>query len=167
MQPKYQLGQQQHKVTPLRRGRSIDIDIDGHRVEARLLQQQENRLELCIDGVNWLAHFAQQGSELFLHLGGRNWRLRAIDEFGDLDLVKGGGEGAVRAPMPGVVVEVSVQAGQRVAAGQSLVLIESMKLQTDIRAPIDGVVTQLALAAGASFERGALLVEIAAEESGT
>ncbi|MYG14413.1 MAG: acetyl-CoA carboxylase biotin carboxyl carrier protein subunit, partial [Gammaproteobacteria bacterium] len=66
----------------------------------------------------------------------------------------------VRAPMPGVVIEIDVQAGDGVAENQRLALIESMKMQTEITAPSAGTVTAVHVAPGASFERGATLIEL-------
>lgn len=54
----------------------------------------------------------------------------------------------VLAPIPGVIVLVSAQAGQRVAAGQELLVLEAMKMQNSIRAPRDGVVAAVRVTAG-------------------
>ena len=66
--------------------------------------------------------------------------------------------------MPGVVVSLLVQPGQRVRQGDALLVIESMKLQTTLCAACDGTVQELPLAVGQTFQRGALLARIAAEE---
>ena len=108
-------------------------------------------------------YIAQDGRKLFVHLDGRVWQLTAVDEFID---AKAGGDdsvGTLLAPMPGVVIEVSVAAGQRVAVGDNLMLIESMKLQSENKAKVAGAVSRVAVAAGASFERNAVLIEIAAD----
>jgi biotin carboxyl carrier protein len=72
--------------------------------------------------------------------------------------------GAVIAPMPGVVIAVNVKEGQRVSTGETLILIESMKLQCELRAKSDGVVRRVAVGVGASFERGSVLIEVAAKQ---
>lgn len=68
------------------------------------------------------------------------------------------------APMPGIVVSHKVDAGEHVKAGDALMVIESMKLETVIRAARDGIVQQLHFAVGASFDRDAVLVTLSAEE---
>jgi acetyl-CoA/propionyl-CoA carboxylase, biotin carboxylase, biotin carboxyl carrier protein len=72
----------------------------------------------------------------------------------------------VRSPMPGTVTVVEVVEGQRVAAGDRLVVVEAMKMEHLLTAPIDGVVRQLRAGAGATVARGAelLIVEPVAEE---
>jgi biotin carboxyl carrier protein len=67
----------------------------------------------------------------------------------------------VRAIIPGVVVSVSVVAGDEVAAGQQLLVVEAMKMQNELRAPRDGSIERVATSAGATIEVGDLLLVIA------
>jgi propionyl-CoA carboxylase alpha chain len=69
-------------------------------------------------------------------------------------------EGSLLAPMPASVVKVGVEAGQDVAKGDVVVVLEAMKMQHTIAAPTDGVVTELAVAAGQQVESGAVLAVI-------
>jgi 3-methylcrotonyl-CoA carboxylase alpha subunit len=62
--------------------------------------------------------------------------------------------------MPGVVVSVAVGAGDTVAAGQPLVVLEAMKMQNPVRAPRGGRVGRVLVEAGAQVEAGAALVEL-------
>ncbi len=66
--------------------------------------------------------------------------------------------------MPGTVVQLRVQPGNAVTAGETLVLLESMKMEISIAAPRDGSVAAVHVAAGDQVERGATLIELAAEE---
>jgi acetyl-CoA/propionyl-CoA carboxylase biotin carboxyl carrier protein len=59
-----------------------------------------------------------------------------------------GGDGVVRAPMPGTVVSVLAEAGQQVTAGQRLVIVEAMKMEHTVTAPADGTVAELAVKPG-------------------
>jgi acetyl/propionyl-CoA carboxylase alpha subunit len=68
--------------------------------------------------------------------------------------------GSLVAPMPGSVVSVSVGVGDRVRKGQTLVVLEAMKMEHPIGSPEDGVVTEIRVAAGEQVERGALLVVV-------
>ncbi|MCJ2184252.1 ATP-grasp domain-containing protein [Novosphingobium sp. 1949] len=74
------------------------------------------------------------------------------------------GSGAIRAPMPGKVIAVSVVAGERVERGQRLVTLEAMKMEHTLVAPFDGVVADLGAAAGQQVALEALLVTIVAHE---
>ena len=68
--------------------------------------------------------------------------------------------GAVEAPMPGLVKTVFVAAGETVAAGDRLAVLEAMKMEHTLRAPRDGVVAKVLAAAGAQVEAGAALVRL-------
>jgi propionyl-CoA carboxylase alpha chain len=62
--------------------------------------------------------------------------------------------------MPGKVIELRVEVGQRVAAGEVLIVLEAMKMEHPMRAPEDGVVAELRVAAGEQVENGALLLVV-------
>ncbi len=82
---------------------------------------------------------------------------------GDADAA-GHGEASLAAPMPGTVVQLRVEPGATVDAGETLVVLESMKMEISIAAPRDGVVAEVFAAAGDQVDRGAVLVELAEEE---
>lgn len=69
--------------------------------------------------------------------------------------------GAVRAPMPGLVVRVLVAEGDRIEAGAGLVVVEAMKMQNQLKSPAAGVVRKIHVQPGAAVEKGAVLVELA------
>jgi len=71
--------------------------------------------------------------------------------------------GGCTAPMPGKVVRVLVAAGQLVRAGESLLVLEAMKMEHAVRAPADGTVEQLAVAEGDQVEAEALLIVVRTE----
>jgi propionyl-CoA carboxylase alpha chain len=75
-------------------------------------------------------------------------------------------EGSLLAPMPASVVSVAVEAGHQVAKGDTIVVLEAMKMQHTIAAPLDGVVSELAVSAGQQVESGTVLAVIESEEQG-
>ncbi len=70
------------------------------------------------------------------------------------------GEVAVRAPMPGLIVEVPVEAGQEVKAGQKVVILESMKMENELKTPRGGRVERVNVQKGDSVEQNQALVVI-------
>ena len=68
--------------------------------------------------------------------------------------------GSLTAPMPGLIIDTLVKEGDVVEEGQSLVVMESMKMQMQIRAPHAGKVMELKVCAGQQVEKGALLVKL-------
>lgn len=66
----------------------------------------------------------------------------------------------VNAPMPGTILRVDVKAGQNVKSGDTLMVLEAMKMENEILAPKDGVVSSVAVKQGDSVQTGALLAVI-------
>lgn len=71
------------------------------------------------------------------------------------------GEVAVKAPMPGLIVAVSVSEGTAVMKGQTVVILESMKMQNELKAPKDGTVQRIHVTQGQSVEQNKPLLTIA------
>lgn len=77
---------------------------------------------------------------------------------------RGGGgsaSGGLGAPMPGVVLEVMVKAGDRVTRGQEIAVLEAMKMQNMIRSPRDAVIAEVCVAAGQAVGHGDSIVRFA------
>ena len=74
--------------------------------------------------------------------------------------VTGAGE-AVTAPMPGNILKVNVNVGDKVKEGQCLVVLEAMKMENEIMAPKDATVTQVVVSKGSTVDTGAPLVVLA------
>jgi propionyl-CoA carboxylase alpha chain/3-methylcrotonyl-CoA carboxylase alpha subunit len=72
------------------------------------------------------------------------------------------GDGTVRAPMPGKVISILVENGQAVKAGQSLVVLEAMKMEHALAAPRDGEIAEIAAKVGDQVIEGALLARLSA-----
>jgi biotin carboxyl carrier protein len=68
----------------------------------------------------------------------------------------------IHAPMPGKIVKVLVDPGDRVEAGAGLLILEAMKMENEIRSNVDGVVLAVHARAADSVEKGALLIELEA-----
>ncbi|RJR33628.1 MAG: acetyl-CoA carboxylase biotin carboxyl carrier protein subunit [Deltaproteobacteria bacterium] len=73
-----------------------------------------------------------------------------------------GEPGAVTAPMPGSILEVLVQAGDRVEIGQTVVKLEAMKMENDLQSAIAGVVKEVRVSKGDNVSVGEVLVVISA-----
>ena len=100
-----------------------------------------------------------------LGIGGRQVRARVSDgrRRRRAAASQAGGDHAVAAPMPGRVVRVLVEPGERVAAGQGLAVVEAMKMENEVAAPAAGVVSDVRAAPGDSVDAGGVLVTLTAE----
>lgn len=101
---------------------------------------------------------AGSGDGRIVRTAGRTFATSLVDPFAELGA--GGGHDHVRAPMPGSVISVEAKAGDIVRHGDTVLTIESMKLQTALTAPRDGVIAQIAHPVGATFEKDEVLVSL-------
>ena len=99
---------------------------------------------------------------------GSTWRLNGpapertapptVEGSGHGDLL--GAQSSLKAPMPGVVIRVLAEEGDRVEPRQPLVVLEAMKMETPLVSPYEAVVRRVHVAEGERVEGGALLVEL-------
>jgi pyruvate carboxylase subunit B len=101
-----------------------------------------------------------------LWIDGFEYRVEALDEraraIRDLSAATAvaTGPAPLVAPMPGLVVRVTVEPGQSVSAGQGLVVVEAMKMENELRSPAAGTVKSVRVTPGTAVEKGAVLVEL-------
>jgi acetyl/propionyl-CoA carboxylase alpha subunit len=129
------------------------------------LTEQADSLTLQIGETHHAVEIVRAGRQLWIRLNCRTYEVTwrgAVEHFAAQ--ADGVVDGAVRAPMPGLVVAVMRAAGEAVQAGEAVMVIESMKLETTLKAPRAGVLATLNVAEGESFERGAVLFEIGVGE---
>ena len=91
----------------------------------------------------------------------RDETAQLLERFG-LDTGTDAAEREIHAPMPGLVLQVLVEAGQEVAAGDGLVVLEAMKMENELRAPAAGTVAAVHCAPGEAVGKNALLIEFEA-----
>jgi len=129
------------------------------------------RLQTAADGRQWLqlggrrieVVIAVHGDDVHVHLDGETHTLRYRHPLERLAAQAGGAaEDRILAPMPGSVVSVAVKAGDPVQRGQTLLVMESMKMETSLTAPRDGVIAEVGFDAGQTFDRDAVLLRLEA-----
>ena len=105
---------------------------------------------------NQLAHAAKVGDDWWIHLNGKVHKL-TISEQG-----AGGAsnDGGMTAPMPGKILEVLCKVGDKVSEGDSLIVMEAMKMEHRILATSSGIITNLHFSVGEQVDAGASLAEI-------
>jgi len=142
-------------------GRIVRFTLDGetHLVDAQPIRSGvysilagRRSLEVCVER-------SPDGSQAVLAAGARR-AVKIIDprSYGGAGAAAlAGGRQEVRAPMPGKIVRVMVEAGDMVQTGQGLLVVEAMKMQNEIKAAIDGEVVQLSTSAGDSVAAGQVL----------
>lgn len=107
-------------------------------------------------------HAVTDTARAWLSWQGQSWIVSRVDPM-RRDHVRDAGGPEVHAPMPGVVLMVEVEVGQRVRAGDRLAVLEAMKMELALTAPLEGTVTRI-VAVGTQVTMGQVLCEITEDD---
>ena len=143
------------------------VTLGDKTVTARLEPLGDTPLRvLHVDGTAWSLAMRHDVAGWAVQHGGRTRALEVVDErthsIRSLTAGAAGAQavGVVRAPMPGMVLRLEVEEGQRVSRGDGLLVLEAMKMENELRAPGDARVTRVYAVPGMAVEKGAVLVEL-------
>ena len=126
----------------------------------QVISMQDNKAVVLFDGVKLVAQFMQrQRGQLYCSIQGRGALFKDLIILdGVVDDAEGGGR--VIAPMHGLLLEVMVSAGDDVVKGQTLAVLEAMKMHYEILAEVDGTVEEVSAVAGSQVAVDDVLIEI-------
>ena len=155
-------------------GHTIEVEVDGEHVtvDGAVLTASLGSVpgapvrQLLLDGrAEALGIEAPGGGRWAVTRRGERFEIEVIDErTRHIRSLTGSGDrprgpAVLKAPMPGLVVRVQVEAGQTVAAGAGMVVLEAMKMENELRAGSAGTVRAVRVAPGEAVEKGQVLVE--------
>ena len=138
-------------------GGDYTIEVDGGSHAVSGARFDGDALSARIDGGMRRFHAMQEGDDVLVHVGRQRLRLHAEAVYRRAAGDAGSAEHRIRAPMPGRVVLVQKQAGETVAAGDVVLVIEAMKMELALKAPRDGVLADVRAQAGDFVEGDAVL----------
>jgi len=136
------------------------VKMDGTQVHSLLWGRKSHRILASRNGTE----------EWTLHMSGRHLRARVVDErtraIREMTAVKerSGGPKALRAPMPGLVIQVEAKEGDEVVPGQGLVIVEAMKMENELKSEGKGKISRILVEPGQVVQKDQLLMEFEAPE---
>jgi acetyl/propionyl-CoA carboxylase alpha subunit len=136
--------------------------------DVKITQSNEGRIELQIDGKDVSLYMAVQGDDHWVAYNGRAYELRQEKQGrrrGSASAVSS--EGVLRAPMPGQIRSINIGVGDEVKKGQSLLVLEAMKMEIRIQSPSDGVIASLPVSEADQVEKDQVLVEVVSDNGHT
>jgi len=140
----------------------VQIAVDGEPLTIELVSATPERVVLDVDGVRRAFAVHRTDEAVYVDDPAGSAALGRVPRFPDANAHTAAG--SLLAPMPGAVVRVAAAAGDRVTAGQALVVLEAMKMEHTVAAPLDGVLTALHVQPGDQVESGQALAVV--EEAG-
>lgn len=150
------------------------ITVDGAAVEASTAPVEGTPVrQVLLGGASWMLLVEPAGRGRWdLGWRGDRWEVEVVDErtrhirsLTGTGQARAGG-GVLKAPMPGLVVRVLVEPGQRVQEGQGVAVLEAMKMENELKAKAAGIVQAVLVTPGQAVEKGQGLVELGVEEGG-
>ena len=166
------------KYVVLVEGQAIEVEVDGERIT---VAGQTHHATLGLIAGTPLRQLLLDGRPLTLSvepLGRGRWALTQAGERSELEVLDqrtrhirsltGAGDrrrsaDVLKAPMPGLVLRVHANPGDRVAAGAGVVVLEAMKMENELKAQASAVVKAVRVRPGEAVEKGQVLVEFESE----
>lgn len=140
-------------------GKSHTVILDDRTAIVELLRAENGQMDLLIDGEHITAYVSSDNAKRWITINGRTTLL--TKQTGSRKTgAKHDHSGELTAPMPGQVRAVNVSEGDAVTKGQTLMVLEAMKMEIRIQSPSDGMVSKLFVKQGQTVEREQILVEI-------
>jgi len=156
-----------YEVNGIRHAVRVEPSEDGYQVTVgdrtyvvRARQREEGVIDLTIGTRRLRAHVVAEGPRRLVALDATTYALERVRPGGRRRRLGAEHTGRLEAQMPGHVVAVLVEEGQEVEAGQTLVVLEAMKMELRVVAPVAGRVRALRCRPGDVVERGERLVEL-------
>jgi len=140
------------------------VEVEG-RVQIVDAQKSERTVySLLVDGRSYEANVTEKPNGLDILIEGDFYNATVVDER-RRSLVRQGempaeGTQVISAQMPGKVVAILAEQGQRVEAGQGILVLEAMKMENEIKSPIEGELKEIAVEVGNTVESGQRLAVV-------
>jgi propionyl-CoA carboxylase alpha chain len=140
------------------RRHEVDASVNGRALTVRLGRLSEEVVDIEADGVRRSYDVHQSAGRVFVDGPEGSSNLSEEDRFPAP--AAAADAGSLRSPMPGTVIRVEVEAGQRVAAGAVVAVIEAMKMEHPVASPHEGRVAEMRVSAGQAVQAGYVLAVI-------
>jgi biotin carboxyl carrier protein len=160
MKTQFDQAAQTYSVDLTPAGKNYRAMLNDKSFAVEILRVEDGHLNLLIDGQPVNATVSTDGAKRWVTVNGQTWVLTKSSGGRKSSGHGGHTTGELIAPMPGLVRAVQVAEGDSVTKGQTLVIVEAMKMEIKITAPRDGKVKFLKVKTGQIVEREQTLVEI-------
>jgi acetyl/propionyl-CoA carboxylase alpha subunit len=164
MRYQFQSGDRTYEIILEGQGENLQATVEGQSHAIEVLDAQPGQISLRVDGKPVIAYWAVDSSGVkWISLEGCTYRLEKPTPKRSRPTTEADGSESARAPMPAQVRAVQVAEGDTVQKGQTILLLEAMKMEIRIKAPAAGRVSRLLVTAGQQVEKDQPLVEILPE----
>ncbi len=139
----------------------LKFNINGKHYEATVAETSHNVAEVELNGKKYTVEVERAESVAVPHIAAPKPAAAAPVAAPAAAPKVAAGANSVTAPLPGSVTVVNVKAGDAVKDGQTLIIIEAMKMENEVLAPADGTVTAVHVSGGQAVQQGDALLDLA------
>jgi len=164
-----EIGEKEYNIDYMKNNPS-EIKINGRTFNVELLKKVDERIwSISVNNRIYQIEFdLNPDGNATIFLDGLSFDINAIDPVKKMlrqyvkDISGGNSSGVtkIKAPMPGMVVKLLVEEGTEVSSGDTLMIIEAMKMENSIKSNRSGVIKNIRATAGSPVEKGQLMLEI-------
>ena len=119
-------------------------DFKSYTVEVIKADAAEKSFLVSVNGNKYQLDVKDKFDDLLKSLGFDNLNAKKVNE--------------IKAPMPGLVIEVRVSAGDQVKKGDPIIVLEAMKMENIIKSPTDGIISKINVKKGVAVEKNQVLI---------
>ncbi|MBZ0302110.1 MAG: biotin/lipoyl-binding protein [Anaerolineae bacterium] len=150
-------------------GKEGEVTVNGEPRHVDFLNLGPSLYSLITDNHSFQVVVEGESGRYDVLMNGHLYETQVMDERALLMAQRRGGlvsgSGEVNSPMPGLIVGVLVEAGQSVEAGQTVVILESMKMQNELKTPVSGIVESVSCEVGQTVDKNTRLVVVQPPEA--
>ncbi len=139
--------------------KTYKMKINGQNYDAKIIEYTGESAKVTVNGVEFFVELdidssTTSNSPKIIRSD------KSAPEVSSIIKASGDSSGKIEAPIPGIIVSVSVKSGDKVKSGDLLVILEAMKMESEITAPISGVINNIYVKAGESVQEAQVLIEM-------
>jgi len=137
----------------------VTVQLCDQTIHIEVIEKTAEQMIYVVDGVRRRVQYILDGDQLYLDRDNGNVAIRNVT-YAAPEIADVAGDGKIRAPMDGAVVNILVNKGDQVVKGQTLLVLEAMKIQQQIRSDVDGVVEDILGQQGQQVKKRQMLFTI-------
>lgn len=144
--------------------------IDGKNFSWDVLQVKDGKFHIIKDAKSYNAEVVKANPEektFVINVNGNNYKLQVKDKYDELlknlglDNLNSKKVNEIKAPMPGLVLDIRVTVGDAVKKGDAILVLEAMKMENIIKSPTDGTISKINVKKGVAVEKNQVLINFA------
>ncbi|NIP37800.1 MAG: hypothetical protein GWO07_02060 [Candidatus Dadabacteria bacterium] len=145
-------------------GDNLIVDLEESKKEVEFKKLDDHLYSVIVNGKSHNLAVMKNGKEIQIFFQGNLYKFEHVSE---LEQARGGAGGGganqIASPMPSRIVKLLKKEGDAVEEGEGVIVVEAMKMESELKAPLTGIVKEIKVSEGDTVEGGAALVVLSAE----